>query len=134
MTLRSHENAINPKLYIYEIEKDVLRYFNFAAGQNDAEDVSVPPNSAQSHIPASMQPPQPPPHSNTHVVNHSWDANEVNFLACHTTKQAKLYIYSKYSKHQIYFLASTNNISWLKSWAIYFTFHGFLVKIHSKLD
>ena len=92
MTLRSQENTINPKLYIYEIEKDVLRYFNFAAGQNDAEDVSVPPNSAQSHIPASMQPPQPPAHSNTHVVNHSWDANEVNFLACHTTKQAKLYI------------------------------------------
>ena len=39
-------------------------------------------------------------------------------------------IYPKYSKHQFIF--------WhpqivLKSWAIYFTFHGFLVKIHSKL-
>ena len=86
VTLRNNENLVNPKLYIFEIEKDVLRYFNFAAGQNDADDVSVPPNSAQSHIPASMQPP-PIAHSNTHVVNHSWDANEVNFLACHTKKQ-----------------------------------------------
>ena len=34
-------------------------------------------------------------------------------------------IYSKYSKHQIYLLASTNSISWLKAWAIYFTFHVF---------
>ena len=123
MTLRSHENTINPKLYIYEIEKDVLRYFNFAAGQNDADDVSVPPNSAQSHIPASMQPPQPPPHSNTHVVNHSWDANEVNFLACHTTKQAKLYMPSTLNTKFIFW--PTNSISWLKSFAIYFTFHGF---------
>ena len=86
VTLRNNENLVNPKLYIFEIEKDVLRYFNFAAGQNDAEDVSVPPNSAQSHL-TSMQPPQPPMHSNTHVVNHSWDANEVNFLACYTKKQ-----------------------------------------------
>ena len=25
--------------------------------------------------------------STAHVVNHSWDANEVNFLACHTINQ-----------------------------------------------
>ena len=45
------------QFYIYEIEKDVLRYYNFAARQNDSEDISVPPNSAQSHSiqTASMQ-------------------------------------------------------------------------------
>ena len=61
VTLRHEPNLVDPKLYIYEIEKDVLRYFNFAAGQNDADDVTVPPNSAQSNlrspeISVSMQP------------------------------------------------------------------------------
>ena len=57
VTLRNENNMVDPKLYIYEIEKDVLRYYNFAAGQNDSEDISVPPNSAQSHSiqTASMQ-------------------------------------------------------------------------------
>ena len=43
-------------------------------------------------------------------------------------------IHAKYSKHQIYLLASTNTKSWFKSWATYLTFHRFLVKIHSKLN
>ena len=52
VTLRQNGSpeVIDPKLYIYEIEKDSLRYFNFAAGQNDSDDISVPPNSAQSHL------------------------------------------------------------------------------------
>ena len=88
VTLRPPQNSgiIDPKLYIYEIEKDTLRYFNFAAGQNDADDISVPPNSAQSHtIQDDSQVNLGSKFvTNKHVVNHLWDSDEVNFLACYT--------------------------------------------------
>lgn len=88
VTLKIEANNVDPKLYIYEIEKDLLRYFNFASGQNDAEDISVPPNSAQSGL--SSMPKDglfttAKSIHNKYVVNHSWDVNEVNFLACYTT-------------------------------------------------
>ena len=88
VTLRPPQNSgiIDPKLYIYEIEKDTLRYFNFAAGQNDADDISVPPNSAQSHtIQDDSQVNLGSKFvTNKHVVHHLWDSDEVNFLACYT--------------------------------------------------
>ena len=52
VTLRplNKPETIDPKLYIYDIEKNILKYFNFASGRNDNDDISVPPNSAQSHL------------------------------------------------------------------------------------
>ena len=52
VTLRplNKPETIDPKLYIYDIEKNILKYFNFASGRNDTDDISVPPNSAQSHL------------------------------------------------------------------------------------
>ncbi len=80
----SDPSTIDPKLYIYEIEKDCLRYFNFASGQNDSEDTSVPPNSAQSHIRSSSPfGVSPSKLVSTYVLNHYWDGNENNFLACY---------------------------------------------------
>ena len=93
VTVRPPQNSgiIDPKLYIYEIEKDTLRYFNFAAGQNDADDISVPPNSAQSSVRESDSMTAAGSGNlgskfvtNKHVVNHLWDSTEVNFLACYT--------------------------------------------------
>ena len=52
VTLRpiNKPDIIDPKLYIYEVEKSALRYFNFASGRDDSDDISVPPNSAQSNL------------------------------------------------------------------------------------
>ena len=48
--LVAHSNLIpDPKLYIWDVENDVILYFNFSSGKNDQDDsCSVPPNSAQS--------------------------------------------------------------------------------------
>ena len=86
VTLRPPQNSgiIDPKLYIYEIEKDTLRYFNFAAGQNDSDDISVPPNSAQSSVRSNESMTLTSKIQNKYVLNHLWDSTEINFLACYT--------------------------------------------------
>ena len=90
VTLRpvNKPDSIDPKLYIYEIEKNILRYFNFASGNNDADDISVPPNSAQSNLRSndflSGTGTSTKSVNGKYVVNHSWDHGESNFLACYT--------------------------------------------------
>ena len=41
----------DPKLYIWDIENDSISYYNFASGRSeeDDNDGSAPPNSAESH-------------------------------------------------------------------------------------
>ena len=48
--LVAHSTLIpDPKLYIWDVENDVILYFNFSSGKNDQDDsCSVPPNSARS--------------------------------------------------------------------------------------
>ena len=87
VTLRpiNKPDIIDPKLYIYEVEKSVLRYFNFASGRDDSDDISVPPNSAQSNLRSNdFLSLSTKSVSGKYVVNHSWDLCESNFLACYT--------------------------------------------------
>ena len=93
MTLRptGDPSVIDPKLYIYEIEKDVLRFFNFASGHNDLDDSSVPPNSAQSYMRSAsneFMALRSKSLADRYVYNHAWDLTEANFLACYTRTTA----------------------------------------------
>ena len=42
------DGSVAPKLYIFDVERDVVRYFNFASGRNETDDNLAPPNSGNS--------------------------------------------------------------------------------------
>ena len=92
---QASDGGVDPKLYIFTLDRDIFRYFNFASGRNDGDDGSqVPPNSANSRLSVvassaveageSSSSSAAPAVSNRYVVNHSWDNVESNFLVCHT--------------------------------------------------
>ena len=42
---QASDGCVDPKLYILDVERDVVRYFNFASGRNETDDSLAPPNS-----------------------------------------------------------------------------------------
>ena len=81
--LVAHSNLIpDPKLYIWDVENDVILYFNFSSGKNDQDDsCSVPPNSARSDrghdsksalLKADI--------SGRVAVTHAWDKEEPRLM------------------------------------------------------
>ena len=44
---QASDGSVDPKLYILDVEKDALRYFNFASGRNETDDSLAPPNSGK---------------------------------------------------------------------------------------
>ena len=82
---RQMDGSVDPKLYIFNMDRDIVRYFNFASGRNESDDVQVPPNSAQSQLRTSPRSDSNAKAvSNRYVVNHLWDSVETNFLVCYT--------------------------------------------------
>ena len=45
MVRQASDGNVDPKLYILDVERDVVRYFNFASGRNETDDSLAPPNS-----------------------------------------------------------------------------------------
>ena len=44
---QASDGTVDPKLYILDVEKDSVRYFNFASGRNETDDSLAPPNSGK---------------------------------------------------------------------------------------
>ena len=44
------DGSIDPKLYIFDVEKDIVRYFNFASGRNESDDSLAPTNSGNFYF------------------------------------------------------------------------------------
>ena len=44
---QASDGSVDPKLYILDVERDVVRYFNFASGRNETDDSLAPPNSGK---------------------------------------------------------------------------------------
>ena len=44
---QASDGCVDPKLYILDVERDVVRYFNFASGRNETDDSLAPPNSGK---------------------------------------------------------------------------------------
>ena len=42
---QASDGSVDPKLYILDVERDLVRYFNFASGRNETDDSLAPPNS-----------------------------------------------------------------------------------------
>eukprot|EP00095_Tigriopus_kingsejongensis_P006204 snap_masked-scaffold252_size238019-processed-gene-1.6 protein:Tk06204 transcript:snap_masked-scaffold252_size238019-processed-gene-1.6-mRNA-1 annotation:"intraflagellar transport protein 140-like protein" len=79
------------KFFILDIESNAVRHFNFNTGQNDMDDISVPPNSATSvdrHLIFNQEEDQVDTKlqhiKSRYIVSHDWDQREENFLVCLT--------------------------------------------------
>lgn len=96
----NNQRSTDSKLFVFDIEGNSVRHYNFNSGQNDADDISVPPNSASSFDRGSVilngsfdnrnEDSHPPALALRNqvkgrgIISHAWDEREDHFLVCQT--------------------------------------------------